>query len=84
MISLTTTTNTSNDNQDSFDVGQVGVKLRLIEKLFESCEDLIKQSTSIDICIETFTKSSNNFADALMKAGNNLKCLCTKIISTLE
>ena len=74
MISLTTTTNTSNDSQDPFDVGQVGVKLRLIEKLFDSCEDLIKQLTSIDICIETFTKNSNDFADALMKAGNDLKC----------
>ncbi|CAF4254196.1 unnamed protein product [Rotaria magnacalcarata] len=84
MISLTTTTNTIDDNQYPSDVDQIGVKLRLIEKLFDSCQDLIKQSTSIDIAIETFTKNSNDFADTLMKAGDDLKCLCTKIISILE
>ncbi|CAF5185226.1 unnamed protein product, partial [Rotaria magnacalcarata] len=84
MISLTTTTNTIDDNQYPSDVDQIGVKLRLIEKLFDSCQDLIKQSTSIDIAIETFTKNSNDFADTLMKVGDDLKYLCTKIISILE
>ncbi|CAM4810351.1 unnamed protein product [Rotaria magnacalcarata] len=84
MISLTTTTNTIDDNQYPSDVDQIGVKLRLIEKLFDSCQDLIKQSTSIDIAIENFTKNSNDFADTFMKAGDDLKCLCTKIISILE
>ncbi|CAF4994530.1 unnamed protein product [Rotaria sp. Silwood1] len=84
MIPSTTTINAVNNNQYSFDVEQIGVKLRLIEQLIGSCQDLIKQSTSIDLCIETFAKNSNGFADALIQAGTELKCLCTNIVSTIE
>ncbi|CAF3018104.1 unnamed protein product [Rotaria sp. Silwood2] len=84
MIPSTTTTNVVNNNQYSFDVDQIGVKLRLIEQLIGSCQDLIKQSTSIDLCIETFAKNSNGFADALIQAGTELNCLCTNIVSTIE
>ncbi|CAF1361693.1 unnamed protein product, partial [Rotaria sp. Silwood1] len=84
MIPSTTTINAVNNNQYSFDVEQIGVKLRLIEQLIGSCQDLIKQSTSIDLCIETFAKNSNGFADALIQASTELKCLCTNIVSTIE
>ncbi|CAM4844158.1 unnamed protein product [Rotaria magnacalcarata] len=84
MMPSTTTVNAVNNNQYSFNVDQIGVKRRLIEQLIGSCQDLIKQSTSIDLCIETFAKNSNGFADALIQTGNDLKCLCTNIVSTIE
>ncbi|CAF2816597.1 unnamed protein product [Rotaria sp. Silwood2] len=68
-----TTHKTTNDDQYFLDIDKVSVKLRLIEKLINSCKDLIKQSTSIDACIETFTKNFHHFSGALIQAGNDLK-----------
>ncbi|CAF1251081.1 unnamed protein product [Rotaria sordida] len=78
------TLNTINNDQCLLDIDEVGVKLRLIEKLINSCKDLIKQSTSIDVCVELFTKNSDNFADTLIQAGSDLKHSCTSILSTIE
>ena len=71
----------SNDNSDLF---ETGVKLRMIETLFHSCQDLIKLSTSVDVCKEMFIEESSIFADKVLQLGNDLKNLCNNIISKIE
>lgn len=73
----------SNDNDKTF-MDEIGVKLRLIEVLFESCQKLIKSSTSTDICPEIFVEQSNVFAEKIIQSGTDLKNLCTSFISMIE
>ncbi|CAF1251063.1 unnamed protein product [Rotaria sordida] len=84
VTSSQTTLNIISDDKCLLDIGEIGVKLRLIEKLIRSCKDLIKQSTFIDVCMEAFTKNSDHFADALIQAESDLKQSCTGILSTIE
>ncbi|CAF2817385.1 unnamed protein product [Rotaria sp. Silwood2] len=72
------------DSNDNSDLYETGIKLRMIETLLHSCQDLIKLSTSVDVCEEMFIEKSNAFADKVLQLGNDLKNLCINIMSKIE
>ncbi|CAF0839827.1 unnamed protein product [Rotaria sordida] len=80
----TPTTTMMECSTDKTFVDEIGVQLRIIETLFESCQKLIKSSTSIDICPEIFVEQSNVFAEKIVQYGTDLKNLCTSFISMIE
>jgi hypothetical protein len=84
MASTSATTMMMNCSNENTNLYEIGLKLRFIEILLQSCQHLIKQSTSIDICAEIFVEETNNFTDKLVRAGNDLKTLCTNTIKETE
>ncbi|CAF1455551.1 unnamed protein product, partial [Rotaria sordida] len=79
-----TTSTTLNCPCDNSCLHQIGVKLRIMETLLHPCQHLMKLSTSIDICPEVFVEETKIFVDKLLEAGNDLKMLCTDIITETE
>lgn len=65
-------------------VDEVGVQLRIIETLFDSCRNLIKSSTSIDICPEIFVQQSMIYSNEIIQHGTILKNICASILSTID
>ncbi|CAF1353507.1 unnamed protein product [Rotaria sp. Silwood1] len=79
-----TTATTLNCPCDNSCLHQIGVKLRIMETLLHPCQHLMKLSTSINICPEVFVEETKIFVDKLLEAGNDLKMLCTDIITETE
>jgi hypothetical protein len=81
---ITIASPTINSSNDNINLHEIGVQLRIIESLLHPCQDLMKQSTSIDVCSELFVEQANIFADKLIRVGNDLKMLCTNITKEIE